>query len=406
MIKSIRLAVVICLCIYLCANIALACRYNVRDVGFVDLGTEPYYLYCYVSPNTPPDIPTTFTKISSATLEDSNIKTEVINTAKQKNHPAIKYLDLEQQRSLPAATLVSPDGNSLAISISKSNQPFEQTLISALSDILTSPMRQQIIQQATKGYGVILLIEGADPNQNQNARKAASDAIERISKQMKFMPKPLEHPPVLLVMGPQTFPKERILLWSLGLDTEKIDQTHAVVLYGRARLIGPILQGKLLTENRLVNILAVIGADCECGLDRRWMTGKMLPVKWDDEIQSQLVQNLEFDPESPMVKIEISRILGKEAISIDSFEDLDSYPRVTFEGKELPVELPPARDDAEKTEPIAIQKTQTPRTNPTESPLAERKSILQKPFYLIAVLAVLIAIVSLAIFLRAARKNV
>ena len=27
---------------------ALACRFNVRDVGFVDLGSEPYRLYIFV----------------------------------------------------------------------------------------------------------------------------------------------------------------------------------------------------------------------------------------------------------------------------------------------------------------------------------------------------------------------
>ena len=31
----------------------LACRYNVRETGFVDLGAERYLLFCYAGRNTP-----------------------------------------------------------------------------------------------------------------------------------------------------------------------------------------------------------------------------------------------------------------------------------------------------------------------------------------------------------------
>jgi len=304
MVKLSRLAVVICLWGCLQTHSAFACRYNVRDVGFVDLGTEPYYLYGYVSQDTPVAITSSFQKISSAALMESNIKAEIIDIEQQKKHPAMKYLDIRRIKSYPAAVLVSPEGRSLLVPVTKPGQPFEQTLWSALDDVLSSPKRGEIIQQVSKTFGAVLLIKGAEQEENERVQDAVSGAIETISMQMKTMPKPIAQPPVTVVIEPELFSKEKILLWSLGLDADKVDRPHAAVLYGRARLIGPLLKGEEITETRLTNILSVIGADCECGLDRRWVLGTMLPVRWDEKIQARVAKALGFDRQSSSARVQ------------------------------------------------------------------------------------------------------
>ncbi|MHC4546449.1 MAG: hypothetical protein ACYTDW_11515, partial [Planctomycetota bacterium] len=200
---------------------ASACRYNVREVGFVDLRIEPYYLFGYISDETGADVVSKFKQIAGVGLENSNIEFEIINIDQQKVHPAMKLLDLQQVKSLPAAVLVSPDGQSYPVSLAERDRTLEETLRSAIEDILTSPKREEILRKTIENYAVVLLIEGADALENQRAKKAASGVIELINSQMDMMPKPIAHPPVLVVMDSKSLLSEKILLWSLALDGEE-----------------------------------------------------------------------------------------------------------------------------------------------------------------------------------------
>ena len=132
---------------------------------------------------------------------------------------------------------------------------------------------------------------------------------------MKGMPKTIAEPPAMLVLDAASFARERVLLWSLGLDVTRARQPRAAVLYGRARWIGPLMKGDEITEPNLTGILSIIGADCECGLDLAWTQGTRLPVRWEAKRYTEVAKALGFDPESPMVKLEISRIIGRRGSS-------------------------------------------------------------------------------------------
>jgi len=377
-----------------CSSV-LACRYNVRDIGFADVDSVPYYLYGYVSQSTPAAITSTFQKISSAALVESNIKFQIINTDQQKNYPAMKYLDIWQITSFPAAVLVSPQGQSLLVPVTKPDQPFEQTLWAALDNIISSPKREEIIQQVSKTFGVVLLIKGAEQEENESVQKAVSDSIQTITMRMKMMPKFIPQPPVSIVIEPELFSREKILLWSLGLNPEKIAKPYAAVLYGRARLIGPLLKGEEITETRLTNILSVVGADCECGLDRRWILGKMLPVRWDEKIQAGAAKALGFDPENPMVKMEISQIIRHSLISNGKSQDLDYYPDVSFGYREIVVEFDSAPEDIQNSAaPVQNNPLPAPtgaKRAPENAPVADMHSPLRNTaFVLITSVAVVI----------------
>jgi len=127
---------------------------------------------------------------------------------------------------------------------------------------------------------------------------------------MKTMVKNIEYPPVLISLKPESFPREKILLWSLGLGTD-VTKPHAAVFYGKARWIGPLMIAEEISETNLMKILSIIGLNCECDLDISWIRGTLFPVKWDQKRQAQVARLLGFDPENPMIKYEVNRILKK-----------------------------------------------------------------------------------------------
>jgi hypothetical protein len=391
-IKLQRLFLFACLWSCFQAPLAFACRYNVRETGFVDLDVERYYFYGYINKDTPADIASGFSQISSAAFMDSNIKPEVISTDPQKDHPALEYLKSSQIKSFPAAVLVSPDGQSLAVSVTEPNRPFRDALQAALNDILSSPKREEILQHVIEAYCVVLLIEGSDTQKNQEAKAAAYDAIKRIEAQMGMLPKPIAHPPALVVADSKSLRQEKVLLWSLGLDAQEVTEPHIAVIYGKARWIGPLLKGQEITEANLANILFVIGDDCECGMDHRWLQGTMLPVKWDQKLQAKAAANLGFDPENPMIKMEISSIVGRGIGG-------SSYPSVPFGYQS---------DNDRQVAPVQVKDVAPPaatgkRPDVDNPPVADIYSPLRAAAMVAIGLSAVVVIIGIVVLLRPKR---
>ena len=317
---------------------ALACRYNVRETGFVDLGMDPYVLCGYVDGNTPADATAAFKRIADAGLAESNVVFRLVDIDKQKDHPAIKHLDPNTQAA-PCAVLISPDGQTRVIAVTKAGEPLEKSVGSAVDRVLHSPMRSKLLVEAAKNYGVIMVIEGPKPQENEKAKKGAAAAVEAVKSQMEFMPKQIAHPPSYVVMDAKSVRTEEILLWSLGLEASDVNEPIAIIVYGRGRWIGPLFRGAQVNEDDLASVLFVLGADCECGMDYRWLQGTMLPAKWDREVHERAVESLGFDPESPMIKMEMSSIIGR---GMGGY----GYPSTPYGYQELIIEPETDLDDA------------------------------------------------------------
>jgi len=372
--KYCSIVTLICLCICCHCRTAFACRYNVRETGFIDIGAKPYYFYGFINEDTPGEITSSFKQILKTHLTDCNIQVEIINTDQQNDHSSMEYLHLWQIQSFPAAILVSPDGQSLVVPIKKKDESFIKTLRSAIDDIVSSAKREEIIQKVIETYGVILLIDGENARENKQYHKYAVQAIQEINRQMKFMPKHIAHPPALISLEPASFEEEKILLWSLGLNADDLNKPHAVVFYGKARWIGPLMKAEEITEANLVGILSIIGADCECGLDISWVQGTMLPVRWDQKTQAAVFQSLEFDPENPLIKMEISRILQKGS---------SSYPGIPSGYHDVPI------DSESSSIPYIVD---------------EEKTHLKVVHYSFGGFIILILIASFFIFIRAKKR--
>ena len=369
-----RLFFLICLWIFLQIQATFACRYNIRETGFVDPGSDPYYFYGYVRMDTPEEITLKFDQILNSAFRDCNINAELINVDKQKDHDALKYVSLWQIHSFPAAVLVSPEGQSLTIDLNNEGGSFESSLRSAINNIIFSPVREAIIEEVIKTYGVILLIGGENTQENEKCRKAALTAIDEIKLRMKMMVKSIEYPPVLITLKPESFSDEKILLWSLGLD-DPVAEPHAAVFYGKARWIGPLMKAGEIEETNLVKILSIIGLDCECGLDVSWVAGTMLPLLWDQDRQARVAGLLEFDPENPLVRLEVNRILKRAS---------SSYPGI-------PVML---------ADSVVVKSNQVSDGYVVD----EKRSYLKIPLYFTLGLVIVIIVIGLIILLKVKRN--
>ncbi len=365
MIRITTLLIPLIILICSLSNILSACQYNVRETGFADFGMKQYHFYGFVNRETPTDIVINFEQACSSVFKNCNIVPEIITVEAEQDHSALQYISQHDIHSFPSAVLVSPDSQVFVIQFPIPKQLSGNDIKSVLEKIVHSPLRNTIIDQVIKTYGVIFVIEGAAHAENERIRKSANQAIHSIKAQMELMPKSIEYPPELIVLKRKDFKKEELLLWSLGLDSKKIHDAYAVIIYGKARWIGPLLKGEEINEINLTNILSVIGLDCECGLDMRVMQGTRLPVKWDEKTHTHLVQHLGFDPENPVIKLEINRILRK---------GLASSP-----GAPVYYQSPGAN------------------TNSQEDPLyvVDDQSYMKKPLYYLGFLSLLVIIVGL-----------
>ncbi len=292
-------------------TVILACDYNVRDAGFVDLGSASYHLFGLVNHETDAQIISQFSKIARESLNEANVEFELVNIDEQKSHPANKVVDSLQIKTFPVAVFISPDGQKRVVALPNRPFSFKKKLQAVLYDFLNSPIRKAIQEKTVNAYAVVLFIEGKNKSENALAKDAIIQANKKIALQMKLMPKAIAHPPVMITLTRDMLAKEDVLLWCLGLHKEKLVKPHVALIYGRARWVGPMFEGEKITAENLLSILYVIGLDCECDLDLSWVGGTMLPMQWDQKLEARIAKTLGFDPENPYVKMEVSRIIRR-----------------------------------------------------------------------------------------------
>jgi len=275
-------------------GVALACRYSVRDTGFIDLGGSAYRLELQAPPDFPAATRRSLEQAAAGLLLDSNITFQSVPPARPGEPAVLRLVDAEG-RILPIATL--SDANFDAVG--------------TISGVVTSPTRGQLYREALRTYAVVVLVEGTDAPANQRAQTAARAAIDATAKLLPSMPKPVEVPPQLVVLSAAAQAAESVLLWGLGLDPAPAEQPRVVLLYGRGRRLGSPLEGPLITQTVLRERLVLIGQDCECDLDRAWLRGALYPGRWDRALQETAAKMLGFDPENPMVRSEVGQIIER-----------------------------------------------------------------------------------------------
>lgn len=275
---------------------ALACRYSVRDTGFVDLGSDPYRLILRLGPNSTAQLRTDFEQGAAAVLLDANITFSATPGAPD---------------TVSRLLLQSPDQRELTLAKEPALPNSRAGIIEALERSASSPARTQLHDDLLRAYAVVVLVEGLDPAANRRARRTVDEAITAIARLLPEMPKPVDIPPRVLALPAASIAAESVLVWGLGMSPQPTQDPRVAVVFGRGRRVGEPLEGGLITRTILQDRLALIGQDCECDLDRSSLQGPVIPARWDATRQRTAAAALGFDPENPLIRAEISRIVIK-----------------------------------------------------------------------------------------------
>jgi hypothetical protein len=287
----------------------LACRYNVRETGFVNLGIESYRLLLFADSAVPSEDVAQLETLARETLADSSVSVELISVDKTPDHPAIEYWQPSEAQGQPSAALVSPSGKSRWLGPLWEGEFSPEQVRELVLEVVSSPIRFRIIEESATAFGVVLLVEGENPAENDRVRTVLHQAMATVESELEYFPKPIKRGPVLITLTREELSTEELLLWSLHLGVEDLEQPTVVILYGRGRWIGPAMMGPEITLDLVSRILFIVGADCECGLSPRLIRGTGIPILWDRRLRSIVSQDLGFDPDNPLVRMEVSKIL-------------------------------------------------------------------------------------------------
>lgn len=276
-----------------------ACRFTVREIGFSTLSREVYTL-AFIDGSSAVDAASL--EPYRQQLRQSNMQLLVLHPQQDAKHPAV-LLASQKGVSFPAVVLISPDQRIWAF---QTNNPAD-----IFSEIIDSPVRKKMRDLFYNTFAVVLWVEGKDSLQNQTAARLVRAACESIQNVMPVMPKKVKYPPVAIHISSEKFQNEKLLMWSLGLDGPA-NEPLAFVMYGRGRKMGAPLNYGQMQDSGLYKYMAMIGADCECSLDRKWMLGGQVPLWWPSETSQLLTDEVGFDVDNPMILAEMSRIMASK----------------------------------------------------------------------------------------------
>ncbi len=321
---------------------AFSCRFTVREIGFSTLSSYNYSLV-YIASRA--DLKKLSYPDLKNLLDDSNIGLLFLDPEIDQNHPALKAA-IKAGANFPQLILLSPDGRILLFD--------EPDLDEVINEIALSPLSEIFISNFYNRFAYVLMVESNNADKNHQAKEILSQACADITNRMPNMPKQVKNGPAVLILNQDKLKNEKVILWSLGI--EKIpDNPIAFVIYGRGRIIGDIISYEDIIDNRVFQYLAMIGADCECGLDRKWMLGSQIPMNWPSSARQNLTDELGFDVDNPVIMAEMSYIMSKDPID-------GSGSELTFAPKELNL------DDLYQTD-ASNEKVQTEQKKRTFSPL-------------------------------------
>ncbi len=332
--------------VFFVAVSAWACRYSVRDTGFVDLGLEAYRLRWVTESGASAEVRSK----AELLLRDSNVVWD--------EDPA--------GGGFPrAAGLYLRDVEGRILSLPLPNPSDATAVLRGVEMAVTSPLRERVYREGLRAYALVLLLEGTDGEANDRVRQDVDSAITATARLLSSMPKPVETPPQLVAVSLKEQATEKVLVWGLGLDPASTDSPRVVLVFGRGRRLGLPLEGPLITQTALRDRLLLIGQDCECDLDRAWLKGPLLPGRWGRELQQAALDTLGFDPGNPMVRAEISRIVERGPQNPGRRRPPSSGTSLGYSEESVETVLGSESDPAEPSNTQAAPATSATSTDPT-----------------------------------------
>jgi len=406
-----------------------ACRYTVREIGFADFGKDQYWFVLFNDGSISEADIKTFKNTARAAMLDANVIVEVIDVNKDDSSLTKYYKEYTGKRK-PNIMLISPEQRAKEFFIDKSEN-FSLALWDLIEEILISPARKELTKNIIKAYGVVFFVEGKNKEENKKARTLLNIGIDEIKKIMGGLPHPVNTPPHVITIKSNETENENVLLWSLGWEKKDADHPAIAMMYGRARRMGPMLKGDRIRPDIIENMMRFIGEDCECGLDRSWMLGTMLPLRWDSNLKAAVFKEHGFDADNPLVISEMSQILSIAPERINSSIDTDilygyseSVLIITESAKKEKLPVKKTIKKADTSKPVQIKKQEVKKSDPIQSnpletvtvataekkieaPIVEKKSDIKEDSYnyrdsmnIVLIVFFIILVIGFIIFIR------
>jgi len=393
--KRINLYLYFFLTFIFVSNNSLACRHTVREIGFSDLGLKTYNLVFFIDSRTPAEQIINMQKYSRVLLQDTNVQMEIIDTDKNKSSPYLRFRTQYSDQRCPFTVFISPDGESMICPAVKTGQSINESSWYLIESMVSSSFREDIVRELIRSLGVVLIIEGSDDAENNRIKDAARNAVREITGDLDQMPKVVNKPPKIIVISHNKINDEKVLLFSLGITGKNKDDAHLTVIYGRGKLAGHLLTGEQINSRRIYNLLSLIGADCECGIDNSWIMGDMIPLRWGPSQQADLSDQLGFDVENPFVKTEMSQIISLNRNLQNSINPLENNI-LGFAKSSL--EISDAENPIPKITAEEIRRTILPGN------IQKNDFLLKRIIITIGLIVLVIAITGFSIFLLHKRR--
>jgi hypothetical protein len=323
-----------CVFVGLCfvpTTIVWACRYTVRDLGFVELRGPEYSLNLAVATEADPEEYVLRTEGEdwlrrlAAELSNSNVRwgfmepPPVAESAPPELAGQSAATDELPSARRFTATLVDRQGRRLRLRASgriddskRSDSDRPVAPIDSWVRLIFSPTRDVLSREEFETFASIVVVEGSDQASNQQAWKIANQAALAIRKVEPMLPRPIAVPVRTLRVELDQRLADPVLIWGLGLEPQA-EPTKAIlaVVYGRGRLAGPVMVGDAIELRETLVQLSLVGESCECETDRGWLDERVLPHRSVRGERERASQALGFDPESPLVRAEMIRIVSQ-----------------------------------------------------------------------------------------------
>lgn len=277
-------------------GVGVRCRFTVRDIGFVNL-SGPLYTLRHAGTHEQrlgPEL----TALLEGWALDGNV---AVGTREDQDAGGGWWLEREGLAPL----LLREDAER-----SGDRRPDAAEARSVLQSALHSPLRDEVLARCLGSFAIMLLVEGTDSAANEAAREELADVRGALRGVQDQLPRPIRRPLEELILPRAKGEAERVLLWSLGLGSDET-RPAVCVLYGRGKLAGRVMVGKQITGQELLAQLYLVGESCECDTPRDWVNEPTIPMAWTERQRVRAASELGFDPESPMVRAEVVRILER-----------------------------------------------------------------------------------------------